>query len=191
MLLRALPWIFQLLFWLPFIVRGRLDKWRGRAQDGPAAHRHPRAVAMIAAHTVAQAVSYVGLGIGVARGQADAFGPNALVGALVVQAGSALALWTLRTFRSWRLRAELTHTHQLEVDGPFAWVRHPIYVAMNLSGLGLAIWLPNPLTWLGFVLLCVAGDVRARAEEALLVGAFGDRYRGYMAAVRRFVPGVY
>jgi protein-S-isoprenylcysteine O-methyltransferase Ste14 len=50
---------------------------------------------------------------------------------------------------------------------------------------------PTPITWTGFVLMVIGGDLRARSEEKLLEQAFGDRYRAYRARTRRFVPGVY
>lgn len=188
---RWLPWVFQVLFWLPFIVRGRVDAWSGRGPKGPVVHAHARPGLLILLHAVALGIGWFGLGLGVASGQADAFGFRALAGALICQGAAALASWTLRTFRSWRLRAELTADHELATDGPFRWVRHPIYAAMNLLALGTAIWVPNAGTWAGFVAMCVAGDVRARAEERLLVAAFGERYRAYRASTRRFLPGVY
>lgn len=186
-----LPWAFQLLFWFPFIVRGRVDAWSGRGARGPVVHAYARPGLLILLHSVALGTAYLGLGVGVARGQADTFDTRALVGALLCQGASALALWTLRTFRSWRLRAELTADHELSTGGPFAWVRHPIYAAMNLLCLGTALWVPNPWTWTGFVAMCLVSDLRARAEEPLLLAAFGDRYRAYMARTRRFLPFVY
>lgn len=188
---RWLPWVFQVLFWFPFIVRGRVDAWSGRGPKGPVVHAHARPGFLILLHSVALGLSYFGLGLGVATGQADTFGFRALAGALTCQSGAALASWTLRTFRSWRLRAELTADHELSTGGPFRWVRHPIYAAMNLLSLGTAIWVPNAWTWTGFVAMCLTSDVRARAEEPLLVAAFGERYRAYMATTKRFVPWVY
>ena len=70
-------------------------------------------------------------------------------------------------------------------------VRHPIYMGLNLLALGTAVWAPTAIVWVGFLLMVVGSDLRARAEEALLTKAFGPSYREYMTRTRRFVPGIY
>lgn len=185
-------WIIHLAFWWPFILRGQLERMKGTgAHLGEVKHRHPRARELVAAHSVGVALTYFGLWRAANEGVGLGFSASVLVGGLLILGGSALARWTIRTFRSWRLRAELTEQHVLETDGPYRYLRHPIYMAMNLLALGTVTWMPNVWTALGFLLTAVVGDVRGRAEEGLLVTAFGDEYRSYMARVRRFVPGVY
>ena len=117
--------------------------------------------------------------------------PLPTVGAALILAGAALLAWTLRVFRSWRFQARIDVGHRLSTDGPFAWVRHPIYAALDLLALGTLAWIPTPWTAAGLLLMAVMGDVRARGEEKVLVAAFGDSYRRYAASVRRFVPGIY
>ena len=99
--------------------------------------------------------------------------------------------WTFWVFESWRLRAKIESDHQLTTDGPFRHVRHPIYLAIDLLALGSAIWAPLLFTFLGLALIAIAGDLRARAEEKVLLTAFGDRYREYMKRTYRFIPGIY
>lgn len=185
-------WIIHFLFWWPFILRGQVERMKGTgAHLGEVKHRHPRAVELVAVHSVGVFLMYFGIGDGAAKGMGREFGAPMVVGGLLIFAGSALARWTIQTFRSWRLRAELTEHHVLETGGPYRYLRHPIYMAMNLLALGTAVWIPNVWTALGLVVTVVGSDLRARAEEGLLVTAFGDEYRAYMARVRRFVPGVY
>ena len=57
--------------------------------------------------------------------------------------------------------------------------------------LGTALWMPARLVWLGFFVVVIGGDLRARAEEALLERAFGEPYLEYRERTRRFIPGVY
>jgi protein-S-isoprenylcysteine O-methyltransferase Ste14 len=97
----------------------------------------------------------------------------------------------MRVFRSWRFQARIDATHRLSTDGPFAFVRHPIYAALDLLALGSLLWIPTPWTAAGLLLMMVMGDVRARGEEKVLLAAFGEDYRRYSARVRRFVPGIY
>lgn len=184
-------WILHLVFWLPFLLRGQVQRMSGTgAHHGKVVHAHPRAVALVGAHTVAAVVMYVGIGVGVRDAPG---GPSAglVAGTVLAVAAILLARWTLRTFRSWRLRAEITEGHQLSLAGPFRWVRHPIYAAMDLLALATFVWVPHPLTGVALLLMVVVGDVRSRAEEGLLLTAFGEEYRGYMDRVKRLVPGVY
>ncbi|MFZ5478245.1 MAG: methyltransferase family protein [Myxococcota bacterium] len=172
------------LFWLPYVVRFVLEP----GPKGAAVHR--RSAAGLWGHFVGGAVLYAGLALDTVGSDAHAPVRWAIAAALVL-AGAALSVWTLRTFRSWRLKPELTAEHQLSTDGPFAYVRHPIYAAMDLLAVGSVVWSPHPVVVAGAVLLVLAGDWRARTEEGLLVEHFGDAYRDYMRRVKRLVPGVY
>jgi len=113
------------------------------------------------------------------------------VGAVVMAAGTGLALWALISFRSWRFDAKVDKGHELATDGAFAWFRHPIYAALDLLAFGSCVWRPTALVLLACVAVAVLGDARARVEERLMVSVFGDRYRQYALRVQRFVPYVY
>lgn len=186
-------WILHLLFWWPFLLRGQLQRQKGEgAHLGNVTHRHPRAVAMVGAHALAVGLSYAGVSIGLyARPVAPLDAPRIAAALFCIAPSLFLARWTLATFRSWRLRAELTEDHQLSTDGPFAYLRHPIYTAMDLLYLGTVAWVPNAWTAAGFLLGVLVGELRARAEEGLLLERFGDEYRRYAAKVKRRLPGVY
>lgn len=183
-----LIWIFHLFFWLPFIGRGLRERREGRHGE-PTVAVHPRSAALIGLHSAGMIAVWVGMGLG--AGLEGGFGVREVAGAVVIQLGTFLAQWTLRTFRSWRVPAEIGVSHQLQTTGPFAWIRHPIYMAMNLLCLGSWLWRPHPLVLVGFVIGWIVGELRARAEESLLLGHFGEDYRAYMGRTRRFVPGVY
>jgi protein-S-isoprenylcysteine O-methyltransferase Ste14 len=114
-----------------------------------------------------------------------------MVGTLIVLVAALFMAWSHAFLRSWRLLPELDTGHQLCTTGPYAVVRHPMYLAINLLGLGIAIWVPTPEVTLAAALLVVGGDLRARAEERALLEALGERYRDYMQHVRRMVPGIY
>jgi protein-S-isoprenylcysteine O-methyltransferase Ste14 len=83
--------------------------------------------------------------------------------------------------------------HKLARRGPalgglYAWIRHPQYLSLAVTGLGLAILWPRFLTlvlWTAMVGLYV---VLARDEERRMVAAFGDQYQAYMARTGRFLP---
>lgn len=116
----------------------------------------------------------------------------AIVAALLSIAALALFAWASATLgRNWSLVARTRSDHALVTDGPFRFVRHPIYVAMffMLAAQGLAVgrWISFaaaiPLFWLGTA-------IRVAVEEELLRRAFGDAYEDYARRVKRFVPGL-
>lgn len=117
-------------------------------------------------------------------------GQNA-VGTVIISVAVYFMAWSHKSLRSWRLLPKLDTTHKLCTTGPYALVRHPMYLAINLLGLGSAIWVPTPLVIFAAALLVVAGDFRARVEERALLEVFGERYRNYMQRVHRIVPGIY
>lgn len=114
-----------------------------------------------------------------------------VLGAVVLAGGAALMAWALATFRSWRLLPKIGAEHELCTSGPYRFVRHPIYLAIDLLGAGTAIWVGGPLTIAGVALVAAFGDRRARLEEKVLIEAFGDRYRDYMRRTRRTIPLLY
>lgn len=83
---------------------------------------------------------------------------------------------------------ETRHGHTLVTDGPYRFVRHPLYTTGTLLSvaLGLLTGLWWPLTWLVPSLLLL--HRRTPREEAHLVEAFGDRYRDYMRRTGRYLP---
>jgi protein-S-isoprenylcysteine O-methyltransferase Ste14 len=187
-------WIygFHALFYATFLPR-LLSR---RARPAPAAAapattaRFSRGVLGI--HAFAMFVLYLGVGAVVSgRSVRFLFAPQPVAGALVMLAAAGLAVWTLAVFGSWRLRARIEADHELSTNGPFRFVRNPIYLGMIVLALGTFLWMPNGVVLAGLLLVILASDLRARAEEKVLLAAFGDCYREYAARVKRFVPGVY
>jgi protein-S-isoprenylcysteine O-methyltransferase Ste14 len=112
-------------------------------------------------------------------------GVVALVGFIVSIAGYAFAIWALcHLGRSFAL---LVAVRKVVSSGPYARVRHPIYLGylVDLCGLQLASGsLGMLLLGAGFVLLLV---IRARLEEQKLAGA-DDAYRQYIARTGFLFP---
>lgn len=72
-------------------------------------------------------------------------------------------------------------------NGPYRFTRNPIYLAMALAYLGIALLLNNmwALVPLPIVLLIVDRFV-IRREERYLAAKFGDSYQQYCSRVRRW-----
>lgn len=113
-------------------------------------------------------------------------------GALLYLPGLALVLWGRLAlgrnyFVSTGLGAQLFADQQLVTGGPYAFVRHPMYV-----GLALAAWgaLLIYLTWttVYFAVFAPLLFLRARREEQALAGEFGEQWQAYCKRVPAFWP---
>jgi protein-S-isoprenylcysteine O-methyltransferase Ste14 len=78
--------------------------------------------------------------------------------------------------------------HQLVTNGPYRWVRHPLYTvgsSMFVSfGMMADNWFIAGLGVLAFITMAL----RTPKEEANLIEKFGDEYRQYMQRTGRFFP---
>ena len=134
--------------------------------------------------------------IGIQRATLDPLSAKALVEAaavaLLMAATVWLFVWASRTMgRNWSIVARTREDHTLVTAGPFAWIRHPIYTAMFLMMIALAIGLGHLARLLIAVPLYALGTaIRVRIEERLLRTAFGSAYEEYANRVKRFIPGV-
>lgn len=189
-------YLVHALAWTAF-VGARVILRRGGAAPASAptserTHRSRHSDALVAFHGLGFGLMYYGLGRALhGEGAARLFPPQRPLGALVILCGAALMCWTMGYFRSWRLRAQIDVGHELATGGPFALVRHPIYVGVGLLSLGTAFWVPTGMEFAAFLVLMAGSDLRARAEEGVLTKAFGEAYTAYMGRTKRFVPGVY
>jgi protein-S-isoprenylcysteine O-methyltransferase Ste14 len=79
--------------------------------------------------------------------------------------------------------------HRLVTGGAYGFVRHPIYLAVALVWLGLAVAFASPAALLLTVLYVIPSYVfYMRSEEEMMLGAFGETYRAYQRAVPFLVP---
>jgi len=114
-------------------------------------------------------------------------------GTLVFAAALALFYRIHRELgRSWSVTLELRDQHVLVTDGLYRHVRHPMYSAFWLWALAQVLLLPNwiagPAGLVGFGILYFC---RVGTEERMMLAAFGDDYRAYMARTKRIIPGIY
>ncbi|WP_375396779.1 methyltransferase family protein [uncultured Sphingomonas sp.] len=144
-----------------------------------------------------QGIGFACAGIGQVRVTLDPYSATAIVEGLLVLvlvAGS-IGLFDASSRamgRNWALVAQTRHDHTLVTNGPFAIVRHPIYVALFLYMLALATALGHSRNLIVGVPLYAFGTwMRISHEERLLRDQFGAAYDAYAARVKRFVPGVF
>lgn len=92
---------------------------------------------------------------------------------------------------NWRIGVEESEHTDLVRTGPFAVVRNPIFTAMAVTGVGVALMVPNVVSLLGVVLLFLALELQVRVvEEPYLRRLHGESYEAYAAQVGRFLPTV-
>jgi protein-S-isoprenylcysteine O-methyltransferase Ste14 len=115
-----------------------------------------------------------------------------LLAPLLAFASIAIGLSAVRTLgRQWSYEARLIEGHKLVTEGPYRWVRHPIYTAMfgKLIASNFAFGAPWGLLAAGGIFV-VGTLIRIRAEEKLMREAFGPAYDEYARRVPAFVPGL-
>lgn len=89
---------------------------------------------------------------------------------------------------AWRVLYAAQQQHRLATTGPYAYVRHPQYVAFVLIMLGFLLQWPTLLTLAMFPVLVWMYVHLARQEEKEAVAQFGDLYTDYARRVPAFLP---
>lgn len=191
-----LLYLAHVAFWTSFGLTRKLLNRKPAPVTGAVAtsqaYTAPFSRTVLAFHMLGFGVLYFGIGNAVIPRRVPAWFPGQrLAGTLVIALGAAVMSWALVSFHSWRFRAKLDEGHQLATTGAFRLMRHPIYTGMTLLALGSAIWAPTAVIWIGFVLIAIGSELRARSEEVVLKQAFGDAYVQYAKRTRRFIPFVY
>lgn len=116
----------------------------------------------------------------------------AITGFVVATAGIALTTWAqLSMGDSWRIGVDPTEHTDLVTHGIFGIVRNPIFTAMMLASVGLALLVPNWWSFAAVVVLLIGLEVQVRmVEEPYLSQAHGAVYSQYRTATGRFLPGL-
>ena len=136
---------------------------------------------------VAGAGAFLGIGIAMLE-PAEVSSGLYLISLLSIIGGTVLAVWaTLTLARSISIMPE---ARRLITSGPYAFVRHPLYIGefFVLFGIALQHLMPWALLLLG--VQCVFQFERMKIEEDVLARAFPN-YEGYITRTARLLPGVY
>ena len=146
-------------------------------------------------------ISLAGLGIvplayvaaGIPRFAAYEFHPSlAWLGLFFAIAALGVFHLTHRALgRNWSISLDVRENHKLVTEGIYRRVRHPMYSAFWMWAIAQALLLPN---WIaGFAGLAGFGILffgRVEREEQMMLEAFGDSYRAYMARTGRVFPWI-
>lgn len=91
----------------------------------------------------------------------------------------------------WRIGVDPNERTDLVTTGTFGIVRNPIFSAMILAAIGLAVMVPNVISALGVAMLIAAIELQVRGvEEPHLRDIHGAAYDADAARVGRLLPGI-
>jgi protein-S-isoprenylcysteine O-methyltransferase Ste14 len=104
---------------------------------------------------------------------------------LLIIAGAAGSLFAIsRLGASFSMMPEARH---LVTNGPYAFIRHPLYLAEMIGVLGLVLQFQQPWALMLGMAVCALQYWRTVFEEQILIEAYPD-YTDYKARTWRFVP---
>jgi protein-S-isoprenylcysteine O-methyltransferase Ste14 len=104
-------------------------------------------------------------------------------------ASLAVYAWSRVTLgKEWSSHLQMREQHYLVTTGPYARIRHPIYLALLSFMTSITLVAAN---WL-FIALLVFSIVdlalRMPKEEQMMIARFGDEYEAYMERTGRLLP---
>jgi protein-S-isoprenylcysteine O-methyltransferase Ste14 len=107
---------------------------------------------------------------------------------VLVLAGMSWSVWSLHFLG--RNLSVLAQARNVVDQGPYRWVRHPLYVGEIVSSLGLAIAAGSAAAAVLWLTLCALQGYRALREEQVLLLALPG-YRVYRARTAALLPGIF
>jgi protein-S-isoprenylcysteine O-methyltransferase Ste14 len=112
------------------------------------------------------------------------------VAALIAILASAIRTWGTAYLRPEVMVSMRLHSARLVADGPYRFVRNPLYLGNILIALAMGLMASR----LGLAVLVVGNAIFVYRlilrEEANLEATQGDSYRAYCAAVSRLIPAL-
>jgi protein-S-isoprenylcysteine O-methyltransferase Ste14 len=121
----------------------------------------------------------------------------ALALGIVAIASAIVSVFTVMTAvrtlgKEWSITARVVTDHKLATEGPYRFVRHPIYTGMLgmlvATGIAVSFW---PALLVALVVFFLGTVIRIRSEERLLRETFGLEFEAYARSVPAIVPGLY
>ncbi|PXX58705.1 protein-S-isoprenylcysteine O-methyltransferase Ste14 [Nocardia tenerifensis] len=111
-------------------------------------------------------------------------------GTALTVGGIAATVYAQRQMgESWRVGVDPAESTNLVRRGPFAVVRNPIFTAMGIVAVGVALMVPNPIALIALGAYLIAVELQVRVvEEPYLNRVHGSSYVEYTSLVGRFVP---
>ncbi len=108
----------------------------------------------------------------------------------IVCLGIGLFCWAHNALgKNWTAVLALSSEHKMVQSGPYRHIRHPMYSAFFIIGIGFVILSANWLVGIIYLVPLLAMYLsRASSEEKMMIDRFGDSYRLYMKHTGRLFP---
>jgi protein-S-isoprenylcysteine O-methyltransferase Ste14 len=109
----------------------------------------------------------------------------------------AFSLWFFRWVHkslgeNWSPLLEITNNHKLITNGPYKYIRHPMYFQMFLWAIAQILVVSNWIAgFSGLVAWIILYLVRVPAEEKMLIEKFGNTYKEYQLRTGSFLPKLF
>ncbi|CAN5149698.1 isoprenylcysteine carboxylmethyltransferase family protein [soil metagenome] len=117
---------------------------------------------------------------------------NTLVGILEL-VGLVVGLWSIWVMRitSIQITADVAPDSNLITDGPYEFVRHPMYLAIIIVCLGLLLNGITSTRIIALILLIIDLVIKSHYEEKLLIKYFKKGYEDYQKKTKKLIPFIY
>jgi len=118
--------------------------------------------------------------------------PLTLIPVIMITAAIAIALWAILTMRVGNITVSPIPKEEakLVMSGPYVFIRHPMYAAVLIAMLGIAINIDSPLGYSVWVILLLDLLIKMKFEEKLLLGKFPE-YEQYLKRTKRVLPWIW
>ncbi|MEI8348958.1 MAG: isoprenylcysteine carboxylmethyltransferase family protein [Candidatus Omnitrophota bacterium] len=128
------------------------------------------------------------------RNYVGTFGANIIIqvcGMMIALCGVAGYIVSILYLRhNWAVSAAIKEGHVLVRNGPYAFVRHPMYFFMILTALGSGLLISNFLIILYTPVIALLYYLRSKKEEEMLIKALPE-YVQYSKETKMLIPGIF
>jgi protein-S-isoprenylcysteine O-methyltransferase len=115
-----------------------------------------------------------------------------IAGTAIVAIGVFLAIWARSLLgRNWSGKVMLQDSHRLITEGPYRFVRHPIYLGGLLAMFGSCLVLGQVFGFAYSIYSTFGLAMKSRQEDELLERQFPDEFREYKQQVKMLLPYIY
>ncbi len=113
----------------------------------------------------------------------------AMIGLALTAGGLLFAVWArIALGGNWSGSVTIKSGHNLIRQGPYRWIRHPIYTGLLASLVGTVMLQGEVRAFLGFAIILFALYRKARREEKFLSEEFGDEFAEHTKHTGMFLP---
>jgi protein-S-isoprenylcysteine O-methyltransferase Ste14 len=113
------------------------------------------------------------------------------LGVLIATIGTVFWIYSQIVLgRYWSPQLQIQNKHKIIREGPYKYIRHPIYSAMMVWVIGIALLTANILFIILAFTFFVFFAARVPKEEKMMIEMFGDPYIQYIKNTGRYFPKV-